>query len=345
MPTLLQWLVALAVVGVVGGVATVYFRNIQMRRDETAAGIVALSGVSWRTFIHMVLDALSRRGFERVVDSDTASGDSDFVLERQGERHLLSCKHGSAFVLGRLTVNELANDINLNNAAGGFLLTQGRITDDARPVAALQRIELLDGPTLWPQLRDFLPAEQLAGIRAKAAQLARQRVLSSWLVALLAGVATFLALPDAPATTKPEPVADAGPAATAPTAADAGTATRMPTPAASPADDASAAPATADAMPAAEAAVVAADATAPAGSVAQHRTDVARAISTLPDVDRAIWSSESTLQVFLLEIDGDAFTRICPLIERYDELASSRIQLTPPQGSDARVRFRQCRSY
>lgn len=334
MPALLQWLVAIAVIALIGTAATVYFRNFQMRRDETAAGIVALSGVSWRTFIHMVLDALSRRGFERVVDSETASGDSDFVLEHHGGRYLLSCKHGSAFVLGRLTVNELANDINLNNAAGGFLLTQGKITEDARPVAALQRIELLDGPTLWPQLRDFLPAEQLAGIRAKAAQLARQRVLSSWLIALLAGVAVFLVLPDAPPESKPAPIAAATqapaaqpePAAAAPAPSQAATA-----PAPLPAQAETAQPVDPEAAAAAD--------------IERQRTDVARAISTLPDVDRAIWSSESTLQVFLLEIDGDAFARICPLIERYDDLASSRIQLTPPQGSDARVRFRQCRSY
>ena len=330
MPVLLQWLVAIAIIALIGTAATVYFRNFQMRRDETAAGIVALSGVSWRTFIHMVLDALSRRGFERVVDSETASGDSNFVLEHNGGRYLLSCKHGSAFVLGRLTVNELANDINLNNAAGGFLLTQGRITEDARPVAALQRIELLDGPTLWPQLRDFLPAEQLAGIRAKAAQTARQRVLSSWLIALLAGVAVFLVLPDAPPA--PTPAAAATPA---PQGEAAGT-EAPPSQRGAQAEPASAQGDAAQPADAAESAHA---------DIERQRNDVARAISTLPDVDRAIWSSESTLQVFLLEIDGDAFTRICPLIERYDQLASSRIQLTPPQGSAAQVRFRQCRSY
>ena len=330
MPVLLQWLVAIAIIALIGTAATVYFRNFQMRRDETAAGIVALSGVSWRTFIHMVLDALSRRGFERVVDSETASGDSNFVLEHHGGRYLLSCKHGSAFVLGRLTVNELANDINLNTAAGGFLRTQGRITEDARPVAALQRIELLDGPTLWPQLRDFLPAEQLAGIRAKAAQTARQRVLSSWLIALLAGVAVFLVLPDAPPA--PTPTAAATPA---PQGEAAGT-EAPPSQRGAQAEPASAQGDAAQPADAAESAHA---------DIERQRNDVARAISTLPDVDRAIWSSESTLQVFLLEIDGDAFTRICPLIERYDQLASSRIQLTPPQGSAAQVRFRQCRSY
>src|SRR5690606_28711575 len=80
-------------------------------------------------------------------------------------------------------------------------------------------------------------------------------------------------------------------------------------------------------------------------SIEQQRADVAAAISTLPDVDRAVWSTESTLQVVLSSIDGDAFTRICPLMERYEDLASSRIQLTPPPGSTANVRFRQCRSY
>jgi len=319
-----NWLIAIALSLLIGGVATFYFRTIQMRRDETLAGIAALSGVSWRSFIHMVLDALARRGFGRLVDDENAADDSDYVLERNGEHWLLSCKHGSAFVLGRLTVNELAKAIDLKGAAGGFLLTQGKITDDARPVAALQRIELLDGPALWPQLRDFLPPEQLAGIRAKAARLARQRILSSWLTALLAGVAVFLALPE-----RASPAA--APATAAPAVADVPESTAQQ----QVAEPAGTAPVT-EAPAAPEVAPM---------DIEQQRGDVAAAISTLPDVDRAVWSSESTLQVFLSTIDGDAFARICPLMERYEDLASSRIQLTPPPGSAATVRFRQCRSY
>lgn len=314
-----NWLISIGVALLIGGAATFYFRAVQMRRDETAAGIAALSGVSWRTFIHMVLDALARRGFHRVVDEETPADDRDYILAREGEQWLLSCKHGSAFVLGRLTVNELARAIELRGAAGGFLLTQGRITDDARPVAALQRIELLDGPTLWPQLREFLPAEQLAGIRARASQQARQRVLSSWLLALLAGVAVFLALPQRPAGAPATPPSPAGmPPAAAPAQPPSPDAT-MPNTAATPA--------------------------APEIDVARQRADVAAAISTLPDVDRAVWASESTLQVFLARIEDDPFGRICPLMARYPDIAASRIQLTPPPGSGASVRFRQCRSF
>jgi restriction system protein len=311
-----QWIVAIVVGLATGAAGTAYFRAYRMRRDETEAGILALSGVSWRVFIHMVLDALSRRGYERVVDRDEASGDRDFVLGKDGRQWLLSCKHGSAFVLGKPVVNELANDINLNGAAGGFLVTQGRITDDARPVAELQRIELLDGPALWPELRGFIPAEQLGAIRARAAERARQGTLLSWLGALVIGIAVFVTLPQ-PAT---------GPSAHAATAT-----LPPPAPAAAPAE--------------AEAPSAAAPPAAPALTREQQRQALLNAIATLAEVDRVIWSSESTLQVDLARIDGDAFQRICPLVERFDELASSRIQLTPPPGSDARVRFRQCRSY
>ena len=367
-----NWLIAIAATLLIGGIATFCFHTVQRRRDETSAGITALSAVSWRSFIHMVLDALARRGYTRLVDSDNAADDTDYVLQRDGEHWLLSCKHGSAFVLGRLAVNELARAIELKSAAGGFLLTQGRIKDEARPLAALQRIELLDGPALWPQLRDFLPASQLAGIRARASQLARQRVLSSWLFALLAGVAIWLALP-AP---QRAPAAPAAPPAAAPEPSPAATPTApvaMDKPApvprdAAPAGDTPAAPPSAPpsapvaadepAQPASAAPVeAAATATATANeaqdaptptaplSIERQRAEIAAAISTLPDVDRAAWSTESTLQVILSRIDGDAFVRICPLILRYDELAASRIQLTPPPESGRNVRFRQCRSY
>ena len=296
---------------VVAGAATYYFWFIQRRRDETAAGIVALSDVSWRGFIHMVLDALSRRGFDRVVDKEEASGDRDFTLQREREYWLLSCKHGSAFVLGKPDVQSLASEIQMKGAVGGFLLTQGRILPDAHAYAAQQRVELLDGQRLWPELRDFIPAEQRNAIAQAASQKARQRTLLACLLALLVAVAVYLLMPSGSAggtTTNP-----GQPEAQVPVATEA------------------------------------ADVQAPLVITpelrAQQREDVLKAISTLKDVDRAIWSSESTLQVFLVRIDGDAFSRICPLMEHYPAVATSRIQLTPPTGSGAVVRFRQCRTY
>jgi hypothetical protein len=310
-----HWTIALAAAVLIGVAGTLYFRLVVMRRDETAAGLSALAAMSWREFIHLVLDALGHRGYSRVLNLEAPSGDNDYTLERDDKHYLLSCKHGSAFVLSGAQVAELANEIRLANAAGGILATQGRISPEARPAAAVQRIELLDGPTLWPELRDRIDPQQRATILAGAAGKARQRTLLSWLLALVAGIAVFLLLPP------PSPRAASTPAAAnvSKTAAEAGTGTAG-TPIAAPAPD-------------------------DAAALEKQRQEVADAVSALPMVDRAIWSTQSTLQVFLLETQTDAYPYICPLLLHYDALAPSRVQLTPPPGSSARTRFRQCRSY
>lgn len=77
----------------------------------------------------------------------------------------------------------------------------------------------------------------------------------------------------------------------------------------------------------------------------RRRAETANAISTLAGVDRAIWSTQSTLLVYLATENADPIGALCPLLERYPELAASRVQLQPPQGSDKPVRFKQCRSY
>ena len=304
-----HWLVAVAVTLSIGGLLTVFIWHVLRRRDETAAGIRSLAGTSWREFINLVLSALSRRGYTRVVDSETASGDGDFTLEHDGRHWLLSCKHASAYVLGKPDVEHLANDIRLANAAGGFLVTQGRILDEAREPAARRGIELLDGQALWPQLRELHKADELASIRESTTTLARQRTLLSWLLALLAGVATFMLLPEPAAQARPSIPASA--------------------PAPSIADEAEQAP----------------EPVETALTPEQQREAVASAVSTLPLVTHALWSTHSTLEVHLAETGQDAMPGICPLVERYPALAASRIQLTAPPGSGEQVRFRQCRAY
>ncbi|MBB1472069.1 restriction endonuclease [Luteimonas sp. MC1782] len=315
----MHWLVAIAAALAVGAAATFVIRGVLQRRDEAAGGIEALSEMSWRSFITLVLDALALRGFTRVVDREAPSGDGDFTLECEGVHHLLACKHGRAFVLGRRDVDELAAAMRVQDAAGGLLVTQGRFAADARAPARRAQIELLDGATLWPELRALVPAPLLGQLRAAAATRARQRTLAAWLLALLAGVALFTALSasrgDADARPGPAPLTQAAPAGAAPVSA----APPPPAPERYP-DDA---------------------------ALEQQRRDVASAVSTLPMVDRVIWSSPSTMEVFLaaVDTDHDAFAAVCPLIERYPALAASRVQLTPPAGHAAPVRFRQCRSY
>lgn len=306
-------LIAIVVAVAIGGLATVFMWHILRPRDEAAAGIRALAGASWREFLNLVLAALARRGYSRVVDQETASGDADFTLERDGGHWLLSCKHASSFVLGKPAVDQLANDIRLANARGGFLVTQGRILDEARAPAQRSGIELLHGHALWPELRDLVNPGQWNTIKASANALARRRILLSWLLAVLAGVATWLLLP-APAPAPAPGAQAASPAPVQPTE-------RLAT-------------AEADAQPA-----------EPTLTLATQREAVARAVATLPQVTHALWTTRSTLEVHLADTTQDAAPDICQLVERYPDLAASRIQLTPPPGTAGQVRFRQCRAY
>jgi restriction system protein len=328
-----HWIIPLAVVVLLGAAITAYLLKVRLPRDETSAGVSALAGMSWRDFINVVLGALTRRGYSRVFDEDATRDDSEYILERKGERWLLACKHGSAFVLGPAVLTEMSDTIRLHGLAGGLLFTQGRIADDARPVAKLQRIELLDGPTLWPELRDLIPGEQRRGIETQVRQRARKQVLLVWLVVLLVAIVIIATLSGGRENV-------AAPTATTPT-----TAPPVPTPSEAPpaaATPSTPVPAVAIYDPGTQAAPP--DASDPA-VLERQRADIASAISTLPEVDRAIWATQSTLQVYLLRVEGDAKDDICPLIERYPALASSRVQLTPPPESEAPVRFLQCRAY
>ena len=76
-----------------------------------------------------------------------------------------------------------------------------------------------------------------------------------------------------------------------------------------------------------------------------QRLEVIRTISALPGIERALWSTRSTLLVHLADDDQDRLTEICATLVRYDGLRASRVQLQPPPGSTERVRFRQCRTY
>lgn len=309
------WLIPIIATLLLGAAATLYLQKIRLPREETKAGIAALAGMRWRDYIHLVLAALNRRGYERVFKTDAPSDEGDYLLERDGQSWLLSSKHGSAYVLGSTAIAEFANTIRMRGAAGGLLVTSGHFAPEAKPLAAAQRIELLDGPALWPDLKPLLPDEERAIVSAPAQARAKRHLVIAWLGSLVVGLLLFMLVHQ----DTPQPLAEATPAA-----ASASTAAKPRV--ASPGKSSSAVP------------------TDPA-QLQKRRDDVARGISTLPMVDRALWSTQSTLLVYLLDEQAEPMPLICPLLERYEELGASRVQLQPPPDSKQPVRFLQCRAY
>ena len=307
----MAWPVAAAVCVVLGAGATRMLRRLRLPHEETAAGIAAIAGMRWRDFMHLVLAAMNQRGYERVFEPGASGDESDYLLERDGQRWLLSCKHGTAYVLGSTSIAEFAREMRMRGASGGLLVTPGRFADEAHALANAQRIELLDGPGLWPEVKRLLPPEEREHILAPALATSRRETGFAWAGAVAAGLLVGLLL---------QRMAPAEPAAGVATAAQHA---QVPV------------------APAIAAPVIPTD---PA-ELQRRRQDVATAVATIRGIDKALWTTQSTLLVYLAQDLPDPMGDICPLIERYGELAASRVQLQPPAGSERPVRFRQCRAY
>lgn len=327
-------LIALVLFVVLGLAATAWLRRSPSLSSESQAserGAGQLGTLRWRDFTRLVLQAMHGRGYRTVVeDGMPADGiptdGGDIVLERNGERTLLSVKYGSASVVPAQALLGLGGSATLRGARKVIVVTPGRFDEEAIRMARQQDIELIDGEDLWPEVRPYVarPAHDAPAAPAPvpAPPPASPKALGiAWAgAAAVAAVAWMIAQglqPEASSSDATDVAAQATPATQATARATA------------------AAPAIEDAN------IVPTDPAA----LERRRKETANAISTLFGVDRAFWSTQSTLLVYLSTDVADPSSELCPLLERYPELAASRVQLQPPQGSTKAVRFKQCRSY
>jgi restriction system protein len=142
-------------------------------RGDTGATITALK---WQDFEAVVGEGFRHRGFE-VNERGGASPDGgvDLVLVRGHERFLVQCKHWRAQQVGVSVVRELYGVMAAERVAGGYVVTSGTFTKDARRFASGRNIELIDGKGLDGLLRDGQNAA-LAGKRAPdSSSLAEKR--------------------------------------------------------------------------------------------------------------------------------------------------------------------------
>ncbi|MDY0021674.1 restriction endonuclease [Arenimonas caeni] len=355
MPGLSPLVVAIAATLVALGASSWWFGVHRRRLAETRAGIQALAGMKWRECAGLVLQAMEEKGYKELPSSrQPGDGGAEFLLVKGDERCLLGYKHGTAYRLGEANVRDFANGVQLQGATTGMLVTLGSAEGYARDLARRYGVDLTDGASLWPQVEPFAPPQMVVAIREEAANEIRkgQRIgmASSLVLGLVVfGVATLLQPAD-PALPAPVAATAPAPAAAAPTP-DA--------PAAAPADAAPAAagePAAAEPEPSRftdEASRQADAALRELKEVAalseqeriQRRLAAASAVASLEQAESAAWSTQSTLVVRMAGADGidsGLVNEACAILVQYEELRYSRLQLEPPAGSTAPVRWRQC---
>lgn len=327
---MLPLLISLLMFVLTGFAATALLRRLPVKPDELTQGLGHLAGLRWREFAKLVLQAMQARGFtvhrEQTGPADGVPIDGgDILLLRGKERVLLSCKYGNASVVGAQAILGLGKSAELRGAHSAIVVTPGRFDDEARRVAGRQHVELIDGATLWPEVKPLI-GEDLGG-HVMTRNLDPGRIAMAWLAAAAVGAVTWMVAQGMYPGDTPAPAVASAPV-TVPASADAaGPETAVTKVAVPKPDEASA------------------DVPTDPAALARRRNETAQAISTLAGVDRAVWSTQSTLLVHLSSEAADPTVTLCPLLERYPELAASRIQLQPPPDSDRPVRFKQCRSY
>ena len=112
------------------------------------SGKGALNGISWREFEMLVGQWFRHQGYVVTETGGVADGGIDLVLNRDGETYLVQCKQWKAFKVGVNIVRELLGVMAARGAGGGFIVTSGVFTQEAKRFASDCNIKLIYGSQL-----------------------------------------------------------------------------------------------------------------------------------------------------------------------------------------------------
>lgn len=107
-----------------------------------------LAGIGWAEFERQVAEGFRHRGY---AVSETGGGGGravDMVLTRGQDQFLVDCKPWRTLAVGPAPVRELIALVRSREAAGGFVVSSGEFTDEARRLAAGHPVQLIDGKVL-----------------------------------------------------------------------------------------------------------------------------------------------------------------------------------------------------
>lgn len=154
--TLLQYVIPIACL--IGAGFSAYRRH---ERKELHLGVArspsrsALESMSWSQFEKLVGEVFRRKGFaveER--GGNGPDGGIDLVLRAGQDKYFVQCKQWKAERVGVATVRELYGVMAAEHAVGGFVVTSGQFTDDAKRFAEGRSIELVGTETLLALIKE-----------------------------------------------------------------------------------------------------------------------------------------------------------------------------------------------
>lgn len=114
----------------------------------------AITSMSWRDFERLVGEVFRRQGFTvSGFGGHGPDGGVDLGLTKNGQRFLVQCKHWRKRQVGVTVVRDLNGVVSAQGAYGGFVVTGGEFSREAREFAQSCGIKLIDGPALEELVR------------------------------------------------------------------------------------------------------------------------------------------------------------------------------------------------
>lgn len=121
--------------------------NLLAEADSRTAS-APLQQLSWRDFEQLVGAHFERLGYSVSFTPAGADGGVDVVARKGSETFLIQCKQWRATQVGVSVVRELFGVMAARGATGGFVVSIGPFTADARAFAEGRNIELVDANTM-----------------------------------------------------------------------------------------------------------------------------------------------------------------------------------------------------
>jgi restriction system protein len=332
MSVITPFLIALGLGLVSFGIGYWWFGIVKRREAEVVIGISALAAMKWRECVGLVIHVLEREGYREEISSrQPGDGGTEFLLKKQDETALLSYKHGTAYHIGEANIRDFVSGVQLIGAKKGLLVTLGSIDNVAFGLAKRFDIELMDGKSLWPRIESYVPTQIREKIASDAALKTQSHLRVNTGVSIVVGLLSFLAFGGLSIFSGTSDVSSSLP--------NASEVSGKAQP-----EEKSASEIELEKIKEAAKELEAVD-NMTEQQRNQRRVNVATSVASLPNISTAVWSTPSTLLLSLNTLPADEkplVAEVCNILTQKEELRYTRIQLDPPAGSDAPVRFRQC---
>ncbi|MET0334078.1 MAG: restriction endonuclease [Rhizobacter sp.] len=112
------------------------------------SGASLIEGVGWIEFERLVAEGFRHRGYAVSETGGHGGRAIDMVLTRGHDRFLVDCKPWRSQAVGVAPVRELLAMVRARNVSGGFVLSSGVFTAEAKAFVQGHPITLIDGSTL-----------------------------------------------------------------------------------------------------------------------------------------------------------------------------------------------------